>query len=170
MPEDTAPDFDTYVYPSGRDTGKAKPAPAINPLPSWSRRFADKVFFGNTLRRWLELYTAQGESKSLDSLPSMHGIRDLRSHFLACMVDSMDIYGEEVGTGIERSLCLTPKPVKDGDWICILFGCPVPVVLRPMEGGEFELVSDCYIEGAMSGEAMAMLEHGEYEKQRFVIV
>ncbi|TVY60686.1 hypothetical protein LSUE1_G008293, partial [Lachnellula suecica] len=52
---------------------------------------------------------------------------------------------------------LAPMATKTHDIICILYGCSVPVVLRPQkreDGGEFfELVGECYVHGVMDGGA-----------------
>ena len=45
----------------------------------------------------------------------------------------------------------------DGDLICILLGCPVPMVLRKISD-HYELRGQIYVEGIMHGEAMACLE------------
>jgi hypothetical protein len=43
--------------------------------------------------------------------------------------------------------------------ICILYGCSVPVVLRPIRNSEscnefyYELIGECYVHGMMDGEA-----------------
>jgi len=68
-------------------------------------------------------------------------------------------------------LGLAPRHAQKGDIICILFGCSVPVVLRersspetPIDGSQssrqlfalehcFELIGECYVHGAMDGEA-----------------
>lgn len=52
---------------------------------------------------------------------------------------------------------LAPSVAKEGDIICILHGCSVPVLLRPrLESGEtlFRLVGECYVHGIMDGEAI----------------
>lgn len=55
-------------------------------------------------------------------------------------------------------LGLTPEDVKVGDLICVLTGCTVPVILRPLERsrrpGYFEIVGEAYVYGYMDGEAM----------------
>lgn len=49
---------------------------------------------------------------------------------------------------------LGPNAMQIGDIVCVLFGCKVPFILRPM-GGYYLLVGDSYIHGIMDGEAMA---------------
>ncbi|KXS95049.1 hypothetical protein AC578_3892 [Pseudocercospora eumusae] len=81
----------------------------------------------------------------------------------------------------EESLCLAPGKAKKGDFICILYGCSVPVVLRPYINGiaaakriscqhaecptrqtsqsaertkvHYEFIGECYVHGMMGGEA-----------------
>lgn len=51
---------------------------------------------------------------------------------------------------------IAPKGAREGDLICILFGCSVPVILRERKTGAeafFEFVGDAYIHGMMEGEA-----------------
>lgn len=48
---------------------------------------------------------------------------------------------------------LGPKGTELGDRICILHGCSVPVMLRPI-GWHWELVGECFVYGMMDGEAM----------------
>jgi hypothetical protein len=54
----------------------------------------------------------------------------------------------------------------DGDLICILLGCPVPMVLRNASD-DYELRGQIYVEGIMHREAMACLEAGECKLQDF---
>lgn len=48
-----------------------------------------------------------------------------------------------------------------GDKVCILYGCPVPLVVRP-DMSEFFLVGDCYFEGIMQGEMVEKQEEGDF--------
>ena len=36
----------------------------------------------------------------------------------------------------DRVLCFTPSSAQVNDWICILFGCNTPMVLRPLQSGK----------------------------------
>jgi hypothetical protein len=52
---------------------------------------------------------------------------------------------------------LVPKNTVKGDWICVLYGCPVPFVLRKStlrDGDIFQLVQKAYVHGIMTGEAL----------------
>ncbi|KAM0254725.1 hypothetical protein ACHAQJ_006507 [Trichoderma viride] len=65
---------------------------------------------------------------------------------------------------------LAPRETKEGDLVCILFGCTVPVVLRPMKDPEFyQLVGEAYVHGVMDGEAMLSSEVVNRMKRHFKI-
>ena len=53
------------------------------------------------------------------------------------------------------------RPVKARDLIFIVLGCSAPVVMRP-KGDVFEVISQCFVEGMMLGEAIQWLEAGAY--------
>jgi len=56
---------------------------------------------------------------------------------------------------------LGPPRCKKGDFVCILYGCSVPVVLREASPkGSYVLVGEAYVHGKMEGEAVADLGKG----------
>ncbi|KAF5253436.1 hypothetical protein FANTH_1671 [Fusarium anthophilum] len=56
--------------------------------------------------------------------------------------------------------------IQQGDKVCILLGCKLPVVIRPTNSG-YIYVSALYIESLMRGEAMDGLEERRYEMESF---
>ena len=73
----------------------------------------------------------------------------------------------------ERKLFgLGPKGTQVGDLICILYGCSVPVILRPErdpfshEIKHYEIVGESYIYGMMDGEAISKVKL-ETDEQEF---
>jgi hypothetical protein len=58
------------------------------------------------------------------------------------------------------------KTVREGDLICIILGCDVPLVLRQVED-YYELIGDCYIQGIMDGEGMKAYEDGTMSLMTF---
>jgi hypothetical protein len=69
----------------------------------------------------------------------------------------------------ESGYCgLVPEHAKDGDCLCILFGCDVPVVLRKT-GDWYTFIGECYIQRLMDGEAMKDLLVGKKMAQEFEI-
>lgn len=60
----------------------------------------------------------------------------------------------------------TFRNVQAGDIVCILLGCSMPMVLRPIDN-HFELIGDIYLDGIMYGEAMAALDERKFKLQDF---
>lgn len=51
-------------------------------------------------------------------------------------------------------LAAAPSGARSGDLVCVLFGCSVPVVLRPCNDGQkYSFVGECYVDQCMNGEA-----------------
>jgi hypothetical protein len=68
-------------------------------------------------------------------------------------------------------LGLGPECTQPGDVLAILYGCPCPVVMRPLpKPGEYTFLECAYVYGIMDGEAV--LKHREIgrEDDRFCIV
>lgn len=69
----------------------------------------------------------------------------------------IDLTGTQVG-GTE-TYGLLPGRTIETDIICLLFGCSVPVVLRPHEGDTYyEMIGECFIYGIMQGEAVSSID------------
>lgn len=56
--------------------------------------------------------------------------------------------------------------VLEGDKVCVFYGGEFPFVIRPVENGGYRVVSDCYVQGFMDGEALG----DRFEDQEFQIV
>lgn len=64
-----------------------------------------------------------------------------------------------------------PREMEEGDMICVLFGCSVPVILRRLEDDEFyQFVGECYLHGFMDAEAVALQIKGVLHEQEFTLV
>jgi hypothetical protein len=71
-----------------------------------------------------------------------------------------------------KILGLVPDDADKGDYICILFGCSVPVVLREVKhvptstqdkGTHYEFVGESYVHGMMDGEAVEAVTAKDYQ-------
>jgi hypothetical protein len=76
------------------------------------------------------------------------------------MVFNRRFFTTKANTGKQKTslFALGSKDVKKGDFVCILFGCSVPVVLRKItENGEhhYQWIGECYAHGVMEGEAFS---------------
>jgi hypothetical protein len=59
------------------------------------------------------------------------------------------------------------KEVQNGDEVCILFGCAMPLVLRPRNDGTYAIIDAAYVEGIMEGEFLQ--DKAQYTDTKFVI-
>jgi hypothetical protein len=58
------------------------------------------------------------------------------------------------------------SPPKSGDEVWILFGCPLPVILRQTTQCRYNLISQAWVTGLMNGEAcVGVLQSGELEPE-----
>ncbi|KAE9373140.1 HET-domain-containing protein [Stipitochalara longipes BDJ] len=64
-----------------------------------------------------------------------------------------------VGTG--------PHRIERGDLVCVLLGCPVPLIIRK-QGSNFIVVGEAYIYGMMHGEMIDELESGRFELETLI--
>ncbi|KAH7091425.1 heterokaryon incompatibility protein-domain-containing protein [Paraphoma chrysanthemicola] len=75
---------------------------------------------------------------------------------------------------VEPLFGLGPPDTVRGDRICVLFGCSVPCVLRPLQHGNgcYSFVGEAYVYGRMDGEAIAALSAEELQRKtkEFIIV
>jgi hypothetical protein len=62
-----------------------------------------------------------------------------------------------------------PTTVLAGDVVVVLFGCNVPVVIRPI-GNQFTLFGQCYVEGLMDGQVLDLMHEGRALKRLLEIV
>jgi hypothetical protein len=73
----------------------------------------------------------------------------------------------------DNNLGLAPHSVREGDLICIVYGCSVPVVLRKVfvngQNDKYchKLIGECYIHGMMDGEAFRILQEMKIEREEF---
>ncbi|KAK5413532.1 hypothetical protein LTR06_004959 [Exophiala xenobiotica] len=82
-------------------------------------------------------------------------------------------------------LAVVPGNTKRGDFVAVLYGCSVPVVLRQVEGAvtegavaesadaekqrEYQLIGECYVHGMMNGEALDLADLSEDEREMLLV-
>ena len=131
--------------------------------------------------RW-ECWRAANDALEVGDLP-------LRAYFdddIPAEADEADydhVYGAFDRSCKERRLMLTKRgfvgwapdnmygklqdQTRVGDVICIIFGCSVPLVVRPLRD-RWQVVGEAYVQGVMDGEALALLASGECTESAFV--
>jgi hypothetical protein len=60
-----------------------------------------------------------------------------------------------------------PPEVQKGDQICVLLGCDIPLIIRPV-AGHYIVVGDCFVYGIMKGEVMKDVEESRLKLESFV--
>jgi hypothetical protein len=63
---------------------------------------------------------------------------------------------------------LAPEDAQKDDFVCVVFGCSLPMLLRSQED-KFEVVGHVYLQDATSGEAVTAVEVGAKQRQDFVL-
>jgi heterokaryon incompatibility protein (HET) len=65
---------------------------------------------------------------------------------------------------------MAPLQAEQGDAVCVLFGCSVPVLLRKANlSREYKLVGECYVDGYMAGEACDDYDKTSTSAEAFII-
>ncbi len=69
-------------------------------------------------------------------------------------------------------LGMAPPNATKGDCICILLGCSIPLILRPVgpNKGSYRLVGECYVDGYMNGEVFRELSSGRLTLENIRLV
>lgn len=64
-----------------------------------------------------------------------------------------------------------PQTAEEGDILCVLFGCSVPVILRKFQDMEsYEFIGECYLHDFMDAEAIAFQMKGVLKEDEFTLV
>jgi hypothetical protein len=61
---------------------------------------------------------------------------------------------------------LGPGATRAGDLCCIIFGSPVPLILRRADEN-YQLVGEAYVHGVMNGKAVGQLDQGKSQAEYF---
>jgi hypothetical protein len=69
----------------------------------------------------------------------------------------------------QRILGFAPFSSQEGDFVCVLRGCSVPVILRRTSGDHYVFVGEAYVHGTMDGEIMDQVKRGRLHEQQFAI-
>ncbi|KAH7324724.1 heterokaryon incompatibility protein-domain-containing protein [Stachybotrys elegans] len=113
----------------------------IRPAPA-DMRFQSRMFFG-----------LEGlPDRNLPDHVKLEIFQSRTGRFLGSMTQA--IINRTFVKTIDGQMGLGPYQAEAGDVVVILYGCQVPVVLRPQAEGRYEVVGSAYIHGVMDGEAV----------------
>ena len=71
-------------------------------------------------------------------------------------------------TTCQGRLGVGTRLLKPGDKVCVLWGCPIPLLFRE-NGAHFQLVGDAYIHGIMESECISKEKDGPFDSITFDI-
>jgi hypothetical protein len=125
---------------------------------SLTQRLLPDTYIDPQLAQFIEIFKAGGGSnwKNMDTtlVTTITTLTRCRALFIT--------HSGKIGTAMNT--------LREGDVICILFGCAFPVVLRERINGDgFMLVGEAYVDGMMAGEACAGLSDGSCTREDFRI-
>jgi hypothetical protein len=103
-----------------------------------------------------------GTLSSLDGKGSQELRRKLYNHFV-------HIWDRRFCVLADGMMGLVPDMARVDDVICVLLGCPHPMVFRK-KGEGWVVLGEAYVNGFMYGEAVDMMERGELEVLDFELL
>jgi len=131
----------------------------------WRTVVADRGSDGSNAPSWYQramlhclMYspTNRGDINTSRILDDQEGQSSMIGSFLRRV--QRVIWNRKLFIARSGSLGLAPSATQIGDKVCILFGCSVPVILRPRHGSDgrqhWSFIGECYVHGMMDGQAV----------------
>ena len=118
-------------------------------------------------KREMQKNIEQIRKKALGTLESIQDACKGRVFFV---MEHSEIPEQDGQTRTGRYMGLAPQGSEVGDLVCVILGCPVPLLLRAVEEGKndsgagtvdsqrYRLLGECYVHGFMNGEVMDMVD------------
>jgi len=132
---------------------------------SWRQAFTEWLFHG------LPLEDTEAEASQVDESvlsTSINSLQHTRQELLPALEESAyGTAGRKVFiTGPITQLGRCEPDLQTGDLVCVILGCAVPMILRPVDS-HFEVIGEAWLYGIMKGEAMTALEQGKVDLREF---
>lgn len=90
--------------------------------------------------------------------------------YLARFLNSTQTLERRLAVTAQGHVGMAPLCARKHDFVCVLFGCSVPVVLRLREDDlSYEFVGEMYLHGFMDGEVIDQLHQGKLEVANFTL-
>jgi hypothetical protein len=165
--------YSTYYYSNDRSTLKLQLPGKISPFQENQilNAFVHTLLLGRISSK--ERLAKEDFNKILRMDPLIAFAQTNETHYLGKICKAF-----EEGSRLRRILVTekgyigsAPRTLEEGDIICVLFGCSVPVVLRKVHDEVyFEYVGECYLHNFMDAEAIALQIRGALKEQDFVLI
>jgi hypothetical protein len=132
----------------------------------WFQSVRSLTIHGRTLVSYLRANHDEGTESWIHTVPNQDEY--IQDSFYGRFFDVVERLALRMMTTRAGRIGMVPHKAMQGDLICILFGCSVPILLRRSGlEDEFVVVGECYLDNCMEGEA---LEHPDFVERTLVIV
>jgi hypothetical protein len=124
----------------------------------WFELAKELRVYGQSLGDVLRQCVSEAGDAILRGVPERYGLDEDTHSFRGRFIDTVQgMTFRMIVTSLGR-LAMIPKAARDGDSVCVLYGCSVPVLLRKIDGVDdaFTLVGECYIDQLMHGEVLSL--------------
>lgn len=129
----------------------ADQGPAATRAPKWYKR-ACETAVRESVTEHIDTDLLRNASTSTHVKEYLDKVQDLIwSRALAKVELSKDLVSLP-----SQTVCLCPRDTVVTDLVCILYGCNVPVILRP-QNQHFKMIGECFLHGFMDGEAFSKM-------------
>jgi hypothetical protein len=147
-------------------TSEGKSVNVNQKFQDWFHSVKMLQFHGTSLEHLIYRMQEKGTATVEDSFPKQD--TSAKNTFFGRFFDIMDNMLLRMMTTCNGRIGMVSERTMEGDLICLLLGCSVPLVLRESERkGEFTLVGECYLDGCMNGEE---LEQDNVQEEIFYII
>ena len=129
----------------------ADQGPAATRAPKWYKR-ACETAVRESVTEHIDTDLLRNASPSTHVKEYLDKVQDLIwSRALAKVELSEDLVSLS-----SQTVCLCPRDTVVTDLVCILYGCNVPVIIRP-QNQHFKMIGECFLHGFMDGEAFSKM-------------
>jgi hypothetical protein len=166
-------EYSDYHYSANRSTLHFNSPKEVSPLKE--NQIADA--FINTL---LLGRISPRERLAKDDVEEIIGMNPLISFSESKETEQVEKVCQAFEDGLKRrrlfitksgAIGSAPQIAEEGDILCVLFGCSVPVILRKLlDEKSYEFVGECYLHGFMDAEAIVFQVRGVLKEQEFILV
>jgi hypothetical protein len=133
----------------------------VRPFNTWYKYNRTAMFAGQSVKSWVQaniaLPSAVAVVTPVKEFPSFSAFKQSWSNAASA---------RRIVTTEKGYIGMVPELCRRGDLICVLFGCSVPVVLRPKDG-HYLFIGESYVHGLMDGEAVEDFKKGVYKVEEF---
>ncbi|KAK2601833.1 hypothetical protein QQS21_004616 [Conoideocrella luteorostrata] len=112
------------------------------------------------------------DAKVIIDLKFPETLNDLQNNhlLLICQAFERGMRNRIIAVTNKGHICVLPQHARQGDIMCVLFGCSVPILIRKSDNPKaYTFVGDCYCYGFMDAEAIVMQIKGELVQQSIVL-